>query len=71
MIRLTRLNGKEFVINAELIETLDESPDTIITLLDGKKFVVKENFNEIIRRVLEYRRLCRLLPQEEIGSQQS
>lgn len=71
MIRLTRLNGKEFVINAELIETLDESPDTIITLLDGKKFVVKENFDEIIRRVLEYRRLCRLLPQDDPTNQAS
>jgi flagellar protein FlbD len=62
VIRVTRINGKAFVVNAELIETIDETPDTIITLVDGKKFVIKESFEEVIAQVLDYRRLCRLAP---------
>ncbi len=43
MIKVTRLNGKNFMLNAEIIETLEETPDTVITLVDGKKYVVKES----------------------------
>jgi flagellar protein FlbD len=64
MIRVTRLNGKVFVINAELIETVDESPDTVITLVQGHKYMVKESFDEVITKVIEYRRLCRLPPND-------
>jgi flagellar protein FlbD len=64
MIRLTRLNSKPFVLNAELIETIDVTPDTILTLANGKKIVVRESFEEIIERVVEYRRLCRVLPND-------
>lgn len=64
MIRVTRLNGKPFVVNAELIETIDESPDTIITLVGGKKFIVKEDFDEMIEKVVHYRRLCRFSPND-------
>jgi len=56
MITLTKLNGTTVVINAELIETLEATPDTIITLTNGKKFLVKEDTNEVARRVVEYRR---------------
>lgn len=64
MIRATRLNGKPFAVNAELIETIDVTPDTILTLVSGKKIVVGESFDEVIERVLEYRRLCRLAPKD-------
>ncbi|MCG3196353.1 MAG: flagellar FlbD family protein [Candidatus Omnitrophica bacterium] len=64
MIRVTRLNGTPFVLNAEMIATLDQAPDTIITLMDGKKFVVKETFEEVMDRVIEYRRLCRMMPND-------
>lgn len=64
MIRVTRLNGTPFVLNAEMIVTLDQAPDTIITLMDGKKFVVKETFEEVMDRVIEYRRLCRMMPND-------
>lgn len=57
MIRVTRLNKKELVINAELIETLESTPDTIITLTDGKKVVVLEGIDEIIEKIVAYRRL--------------
>jgi len=57
LIRVTRLNKKELVINAELIETLESTPDTIITLTDGKKVVVLEGIDEIIEKIVAYRRL--------------
>jgi flagellar protein FlbD len=62
MISVTRLNGQKFVLNAELIRTIEENPDTIITLISGEHLVVVEPSKEIIKRVIEYerhlRRLC-------------
>ena len=62
MISVTRLNGQKFVLNAELIRTIEESPDTIITLVSGEHLVVKEPSKEIVQRVIEFerhlRRLC-------------
>ncbi len=55
MIRLTRLNGKEFVVNAELIKFVEETPDTLVTLTTGEKFMVREKFDEVIARTEEYR----------------
>ncbi len=63
MISLTRLNGKRFVLNAELIRTVEETPDTLITLISGEHVVVKETLREVVDRVVEYGRLLRrLLP---------
>jgi flagellar protein FlbD len=56
VIKVTRLNGKEFVVNAELIQYVEETPDTVITLVNHEKIVVKEAVNEVIKRVVEYRR---------------
>lgn len=56
MIKVTRLNGKEYYINSDLIETIEETPDTIITLRDGKKYVVYETIEEIISRIVEFKR---------------
>jgi flagellar protein FlbD len=58
MIKVTRLNNTEFVINDDLIEFVESSPDTIISLTDGKKIMVKEAPDEIIRRVAAFRRLA-------------
>lgn len=62
MISVTRLNGQKFVLNSEIIRTIEENPDTIITLISGEHLVVKEPSKEIIKRVIEYerhlRRLC-------------
>jgi len=55
MIRLTRFNGKQFILNCELIETVEETPDTIITTINGKKHVVQESIEEIIKKVMEYK----------------
>lgn len=57
MIKLTRLKcNDEFILNAELIETIEETPDTVITLINGKKLIVEEPMEDIVRRVMDYRR---------------
>ncbi|GAQ26250.1 MULTISPECIES: flagellar FlbD family protein [Tepidanaerobacter] len=56
MIELTRLNGTKFFLNAELIEIIESTPDTVITLTTDKKLVVLENKDEIIDKVIEYKR---------------
>jgi flagellar protein FlbD len=56
MIKVTRLNGKEFVVNAEQIEFAEETPDTVITLISGKKIVVNENIDKVIEKVIEYKK---------------
>ncbi|MBE3592670.1 MAG: flagellar FlbD family protein [Thermoanaerobacter sp.] len=55
MIYVTRLNNEEFIVNAELIEFIERTPDTVISLTTGKKIVVKETPEEIIQRVIEYK----------------
>lgn len=56
MITVTRLNDKQFVINAELIETIEETPDTVITLTTGRKLLVKESSTELVHMVTQYKR---------------
>ena len=56
MIALTRLNGSVFVLNADLIETIEATPDTVISLVTGKKYVVREKVEEVIDRIVEFRR---------------
>ncbi len=63
MIRLTRLNGRPFVLNAEMIRTVEQNPDTTISLVNGDHFIVKESMEEVVERAVEYgRSLRRLLP---------
>ena len=59
MIKLTRLNNAEFVINAQLIKFVEARPDTIITLLNEEKIVVREPVDEIVRRVIAYEKSIR------------
>ncbi len=61
MIRVTRLTGKELVVNADLIRYVESTPDTIITLSGGDKVVVQESVDEIIRRCIDYGRACRAI----------
>lgn len=58
MIKLSKLKGNdnEFVLNSDLIETIEETPDTVITLTTGKKILVDESMDEIVRKVMDYRR---------------
>ena len=56
MIDLTRINGTVITINADLIEVVEETPDTVVTLTTGKKFIVKESRQELKNLVLSYKR---------------
>lgn len=58
MINVTRLNDKIFTINSDLIEMMEETPDTVITLTGGNKFVVSEPIEVLIERIVEFRRRC-------------
>ena len=55
MILLTRLSGSAFVLNADLIERLDSTPDTVVTLVDGKKYVVAEDLLQVVEQVRSWR----------------
>ncbi len=56
MIELSRLDGQSFILNAELIRTVESTPDTVITLVDGSRLIVAESPAEVVRRVIAYRR---------------
>ena len=55
MIELTKLNGCKFFLNAEIIETVECVPDTMIALFTGKKFIVQEKSEEVIQKIIEYK----------------
>ena len=56
VIDVTRINNTRFGLNCDLIQTVEETPDTVITLTTGTKYVVKESCEEIKKKVLEYKR---------------
>ncbi|NLI89169.1 MAG: flagellar FlbD family protein [Epulopiscium sp.] len=55
MVEVTRFNKETIIINADLIEMIETTPDTVITMTTGKKFVVKETKEEIVDKVILYR----------------
>ena len=55
MIKLTRLNGSVYVLNSDLIETVEATPDTVISTVEAKKYVCKESEEEVISRIIEFR----------------
>ena len=55
MVPLTRITGAQFALNPDLIERVDRTPDTIITLVDGKKYVVAESLPEVIALIRQFR----------------
>ncbi len=55
MIEVTRLNGSPMVLNSDLIKTAEASPDTMLTLINGEKLIVREQPEEVVERVLVYR----------------
>ena len=58
MIKLTRLNDTQLVINAEMIEFVEAIPDTIVSLVSGKKIMVSESVDAVIEEVIEYKKSC-------------
>lgn len=55
MIVLTKLNGPEFALNADLIERAESTPDTVLTMVDGTKYVVREPLSDIIDQIRTFR----------------
>jgi flagellar protein FlbD len=64
MIKLHRLNGKEFVLNAEQIKFVEATPDTVITLSQDEKFMVKEGVDAVVQLVIDYKRQWMFGPPE-------
>lgn len=56
MIKLTQINGDEITVNADLIETIEKAHDTIITLTTSRRIRVREDIDEIVKRVVDYKR---------------
>ncbi|MGH2345761.1 MAG: flagellar FlbD family protein [Chloroflexota bacterium] len=55
MIWLTRFDGTRFALNADIIQSMEETPDTVITLTNGHHFVVRERAEEVMRQLIEFR----------------
>ena len=65
MIKVSRLNSKEFYINPDLIEFIEETPDTVLTTTTGKKVVVEGPAEEVLQKIVEYKQRIFLgLPQK-------
>ena len=66
MIKVTRLNGKSYNINALYIESVESNPDTIITLTNGKKFIVRESEQAVLQSIHTYYRSIAILGRQEM-----
>jgi flagellar protein FlbD len=64
VIELTKLQNLKIVVNAELIEFVESTPDTLITTTTGKKLMVKETVEEVVEAVISYKRRCLTLSQK-------
>lgn len=56
MIQLTRLNSHPVAVNSDLIKFVEQAPDTVITLVNGEKILVRETSDEVLKRIVEFRR---------------
>jgi len=56
MIRVTRMDGREIAVNAELVATVEATPDTLLTLVNGVRILVKEGVDDVVARIVTYRR---------------
>jgi len=56
MVKLSRINGAEVTVNAELIETVEATPDTIVSLTTGKRLMVVETVDQVVEKIIAYRR---------------
>lgn len=56
MIKLTGLNKQEFILNAEIIEKIEKVPETLITLINGKRYLVLESTEMVIDQILKYKK---------------
>lgn len=58
MIQLTRINGTELLVNEQFIEIAEQTPDTVVTMQNGHRYLVKETLEEIIDKSVQYSREC-------------
>ncbi|MDE5992250.1 MAG: flagellar FlbD family protein [Oscillospiraceae bacterium] len=58
MIQLTRINGTELLVNEQFIEIAEQTPDTVVTMQNGHRYLVKETLEEIIGKSVQYSREC-------------
>jgi len=65
MIELTRLNNEKIVVNADMIEFLERTPDTLVTTTTGKKLMVKETIDEVVEKVIAYHHRSRAVVRKE------
>lgn len=59
MIRLTHFNGSQFYLNADIIQTVEATPDTVITLINNQKMLVKERTEEVVDKIITYQKAVR------------
>lgn len=59
---MTRFSGNQYIVNADLIEFIEETPDTVISLTTGRKVIVKENIDEILEKIIVFKRRIHNLP---------
>lgn len=57
MIKLSRINKREFYLNAEMVEQVEATPDTVITLMNGKTIMVINSVKEVVKKIVRYRRM--------------
>ena len=69
MIKLTRLDGEPFVLNAELIRYVESRPDTFVTLVSGERLVVTETMDEVVERAVTYQQTKNLFPKPHPSAQ--
>ena len=69
MILLTKINNAPITVNSDLIQYIEETPDTVITMTNNDKVVVQEGMTEIIEKVVHYRRLIRRILESEYERQ--
>jgi flagellar protein FlbD len=62
LIRLTRLDGQAFILNAELIRYVEERPDTFVTLISGERIVVEQSMERVVELAIDYQQRKAMLP---------
>jgi len=58
MIEVHRLNGERFLLNSDMIETINVTPDTVVRLLNGHRYIVREGIDEVCEKIVAFRRLA-------------
>ena len=66
MIQATRLDNTVLVLNSDLIEHIESTPDTVVTLTNGRRWIVRESVAEVVERIIEYQRAIRMRPVQDL-----